>query len=145
MEVVIYIALFGILMSGAVVATYQLLTGGESNQAAVLVQEEGTFLYRKVNWALSGATAVSTTTNALIITRPDLGLQSPITFTFDPIHATLSIARGTGSPNILNSAAYAVTDVLFQTSFDPVASSTRVEFDFSVHGVPFSFLSYLRQ
>jgi type II secretory pathway pseudopilin PulG len=51
-EVVLYIGLFGILVGGVIIAAYQLLEGGDRNQVNILIQEEGTFLNRKINWAL---------------------------------------------------------------------------------------------
>ena len=44
METMIYIALFGILMSGAVIGAYNLLDGGSKNIISTRIQEEGTFI-----------------------------------------------------------------------------------------------------
>ena len=59
METMVYIALFGIIMSGAVVGTYNLLEGGRRNIDSTKIEEEGTFLNRKINWALTSATGAS--------------------------------------------------------------------------------------
>ena len=69
-EVLVYLGLFAVLMSGIITATYTLLQGSRSNENAVAIQEEGTFLMRKINWELTGAASVSTIgANTLIVTN----------------------------------------------------------------------------
>ncbi len=62
-EVVIYIALLGVLMTGALESAVTLIqTSGSSNGKAT-VQEEGSFVQRKLLWAMSGMTSVPTVGN----------------------------------------------------------------------------------
>ncbi len=70
-ETVIYIALLGLIMSGAVMMSYQLLQGSGSTSARSTVQDEGGFVLRKLSWALSGATDISGGGSALTVTRAD--------------------------------------------------------------------------
>ena len=143
-EVIIYIGLFGILMSGIVIATYQLLDSGERNNKSVSIQEEGTFLNRKINWALSNATEVSVDGNgALVITRPDLGAASPIVVAGAATH--LNMTRGSNAAAALNAVAMSVTGVTF--TVDPAASGrpAAVTSAFSILGTPFVFQKYLRE
>ncbi len=102
METIIYIALFGVIMSGALIGTYNILESGERNTTAAKIEEEGTFLIRKINWALTGATNVSVTNGGttINITRPDLGAQSPLTIKQNGNKMT--ITRGTGVETELN-------------------------------------------
>lgn len=52
-EAVIYIALLGLIMTGAVATAYQLLSGAGSLATKNTAQEEGNFVQRKLQWALS--------------------------------------------------------------------------------------------
>jgi prepilin-type N-terminal cleavage/methylation domain-containing protein len=79
-EVIIYIALFTILMVGAFVTAYQLLQGSDTLSGKAVTQDEINFVLRKIDWALNGtsssasliipsATTLSSSTLSFI--RPD--------------------------------------------------------------------------
>jgi len=59
-ETLIYIALFGFIMSGAIVSAYQIFEGTSQVQSIAQREIELNFLLRKINWAIDGATSVST-------------------------------------------------------------------------------------
>lgn len=144
METMVYIALLGTLMGGAVIAAYQLLEGGGRNETAVRIQEEGTFINRKINWALTGASAtVVSAPNVLTITRPDLGAESPLVITGDGMSVTL--ARNGSAPAILNSDRFSITNMTF--SLTPAAGGrpSSITASFQVSGMPFTFRKYLRK
>ncbi len=54
LEVIIYIALFTLLMGSAFVTAYQLIEGSNQISVKTVVQEEGNFVMRKIDWALTG-------------------------------------------------------------------------------------------
>lgn len=54
-EVVVYLALFGILFTGAVTGAYSILESTGRNYTRAVMQEEGEFLLAKINWAVSNA------------------------------------------------------------------------------------------
>lgn len=148
MEIVVYIAIFGIMMSGVVGAVYGLLEGGDRNKMAVAIQEEGTFLNRKINWALTGGTAVTVSGGTILtITRPDLGLQSPLVITVSGNNMTL--ARGAAIAQKLNSTRFAITAPVSGPVFTyaPAAGGKppSVTASFLVKDTPFIFRQYLRQ
>jgi prepilin-type N-terminal cleavage/methylation domain-containing protein len=145
MEVLIYIGLFSILMSGAVVAAYQLMGSGTHNQLSVLTQEEGTFLNRKINWALTGASAVNVSGggSTLTITRPDLGAQSPLVIS--GTGGTITLMRSGSAQVVLSSASLQVTDVSFVVTPAAFGRPTEVDVSFLVNTLPFVFKTYLRQ
>lgn len=58
-EVIIYIALFGILFGGAMVASYNVIESSGRNQTRSQLQAEGEFLLGKIAYALSGAQSIS--------------------------------------------------------------------------------------
>lgn len=145
LEVMIYIALFSLILSAAALAGYQLFDSGERNQSAVSIQEEGTFLNRKINWALTGASvvAVSGGGSTLTITRPDFILQSP--FILNGTGNTITMQRTGSSPAVLNSAAFPVTNVIFTVVPASGGRPASVKTSFLIKNVPFTFWKYLRQ
>ena len=52
-EVVIYLALFSMIMSGAIVSVYSIIESSGRNQTKAMVQEEGGFLLGKIDWTLT--------------------------------------------------------------------------------------------
>jgi len=144
LEVLIYIVLFGMLMGGAVVAAYQLLEGGQRQGQAIVAQQEGTFLNRKLFWAISSATEVTVSGgNVLTITRDDLGAGSPLTI--DGSGARITLARGAGSPLPLTSEGLLISDVLFEVVPPAGGLPKAVHVAFSINGKDFTYGMYLRQ
>ena len=54
-EVIIYIALFSLLMGSAFITAYQLIDGSNNLSSKNTTEEEGNFVMRKINWALTSA------------------------------------------------------------------------------------------
>ncbi len=145
METMVYIALFGILMSGAITSAWSLLEGGANNKNAMAVQEEGTFLSRKINWALTGATDVDVTGGGkiLTVTRPDLSADSPLVIGVSG--SILTITRGSSVAVSLNGDFFKITDVQFTNTPETGGVPSSIEAKFSVNSTPFIFKTYLRQ
>jgi type II secretory pathway pseudopilin PulG len=59
-ETVVYLGLFSILIGGAVVGAYNVFESAGREQTRAMLQEEGSFLIGKINWAVSGASSVNT-------------------------------------------------------------------------------------
>lgn len=57
-EVIVYLALFAILMTGAIVTAYSVFKSAGRNQARATLQQEGDFLEGKIDWVLSGASYI---------------------------------------------------------------------------------------
>ena len=68
-EVLVYIALFGIMMLGIVGVTYAILESTGKGQSRIVMQEVGDFLMGKINWALTGATTTVVTASTLSVTK----------------------------------------------------------------------------
>ena len=145
METMIYIALFGIILSGAVVGTYNLLEGSSKNIMSTGIQEEGTFINRKISWALSGATSVSVSPDGTILTivRPDLGAQSPLIISGTGL--VINVARGTAVALELNSDRFKITNVNFIYMASVNGRPPSVSTNFQVEEKTFNFRRYLRQ
>ena len=142
LEVVIYIALFSMLMSGVLVTVYQLLEAGRSNMSAVAVQEEGTFVNRKISWALAGATDIEVPDpKTLIITRPDLGAQSPIEIKEEDGMMKISRGGATAVPLTTSELEVSNTEITMSTGGASLPTSVRMEYE--IEGHPFLFITYL--
>ncbi|KND51768.1 MAG: hypothetical protein ABA06_00710 [Parcubacteria bacterium C7867-001] len=112
LETLVYIALFTILIGGAVVGAYNLFEAAERGGTRVMLQEETDFLIAKVNWALSGAQAVTapgvgTTGSALTVAKWDTSIGNPVVVAQNGTNLTLS--KGGGSPAVLNNTNVFVT------------------------------------
>lgn len=104
-EIIIYIALFTILMVGVFVTSYQLLQGSDTLSTKTVTQEEINFVVRKINWALTGTSSMAILTapsvntqyaSALSLKRAD-GLQ--IDFRYNEASSSIELREG-GSPNL---------------------------------------------
>ncbi|OGE82152.1 MAG: hypothetical protein A3B10_02355 [Candidatus Doudnabacteria bacterium RIFCSPLOWO2_01_FULL_44_21] len=78
-ETLIYIALFTIIIGGAMVAVYQIIESTNRTNERVVIQEDVNFLLRKLDWALTGASAVSATATTLTVTKGGSNLVFELT------------------------------------------------------------------
>lgn len=58
-EIVVYLGLFMILMGGGISAAYNLIESNSNNQAKFILYDEGNFLLNKINWVVSGSSAIT--------------------------------------------------------------------------------------
>lgn len=75
LETVLYLALFALLMGSVVLAAYYVVQESTRVQAKVVVYQEANFVLRKIDWVLTGATAIAdplggTTGSHLQLTKP---------------------------------------------------------------------------
>ena len=68
-EVIIYIALFSFLIGNAFVVAYQLIDNSGKLETKNNIQEEGNFVMRKLNWALTGVKTFSISDSRLTINK----------------------------------------------------------------------------
>lgn len=74
-ETIVYIALLGLMMSGTVTAVYQILRGSSIINTKTTVQNEGSFVLRKINWAFTAVDPtkpITISAGALSLTKYDL-------------------------------------------------------------------------
>lgn len=145
-EALIYIALFSIIIGGALVVTYQIIEGNQQVSANVVIQEETNFLMRKIDWALSGAS---------IITTPAVGASGAvlnvtkegIVLEFDESGGIMRLKTGAGSPIDLNSSNVTVENLLF-THSDPDGAGGKpaeLNISFDIAGQNFNATKNLRK
>ncbi len=143
LETLIYIALFGVLMSGALVTVYELLISSERTSSSVATITEGEFINRKLSWALSGAYAVSVpNAYTLIITRSDLGFESPLQFSMHD--GGMYLKRGTQEETRLTGDAFSIADVSIETVPSQDNLPMLVRITYTVNLMPFIYETYLR-
>ncbi|HEY4489999.1 MAG TPA: hypothetical protein VJC12_01940 [Candidatus Paceibacterota bacterium] len=146
-ETLIYIALFIIIMGGALFASYSIILSQESNKNKIILQEEANFIYRKFTWALNGSviSQISTTTLKLI---KNSGEQ--INFSYESPYLYIEILPEGRLP--LNSGVVSVSDVEFRKTTE-FGYPDRISIDFILtvfdggrsSSENFSFWKYLRQ
>jgi prepilin-type N-terminal cleavage/methylation domain-containing protein len=112
LETIIYLALFAMIMSGALVSAYGLIGSGARNQTKALVQEEGTFLLGKIDWALTGVKTINLPVvgspgNTISVTKFDSSVGNPIVISISG--STMTITRGGNPIQALNNSNVAVT------------------------------------
>lgn len=112
-ETLIYLALFAIIIGSVLVTTYGIVQSTNITQNHIVVEEEGNFLLRKIEWALNGAdTASVPDQTSLVLTRPDLpSSQNPLIF--DLNNGYLSLQRGVNPAVNLNSTNAVMSKVIF--------------------------------
>lgn len=149
-EIVIYSALFSIIIGGGMIATYEIISSTDNGANRVVLQEEANFLLRKISWALTGATNI----NIISTTRLQV-TKSSSTYTFNLCGTNLTIESGAGktcssSPIILNSSSIKVSS---SNLFSPTTSNGGLITDFTLTTVQngknvsqsFSTTKFLRQ
>ena len=142
-ETVIYIALFTILMGGALITSYNLIEGSESAQVKATIQEEGNFVLRKLNWALSGLSSVNTPTFGY---SENLGVTKigPVQIDVRLEAGNIEIREGSGPYVPITTANVEVSTLQFH--FLPGgAGPDGIEASTTISGVTFYTKKYLRQ
>ncbi|MCX6703690.1 MAG: hypothetical protein NTV02_03315 [Candidatus Zambryskibacteria bacterium] len=114
-DIVIYIALFAILIGGVSISAYHLFNSSNQNQTNVLVLEEGNFLLAKISWVISQAETITTPpTNAsstILLTTPyDLSLGNSLLIQVQNKNITL---RRKNVTSILNNSNIEVSNLVF--------------------------------
>lgn len=104
-EIIIYIALFSIVIGGGMVATYSIIQSTDNGTNHVILQEEANFLLRKINWALTGAISFTIGSNLSIA-------KDGTTLVFDLNSGNMRLTKG-GVISILNSSSISVSNLTF--------------------------------
>lgn len=126
-ETVIYIALLSILMSGTLVAVYQILQSSSATSAHDAIGMEGNFVLRKVAWMMGGAESITAPTLA----HPSGSTLSIVTYD----SATVSIKVNSASKVIEMSEGGAYEPVTTSAVTDPAATFKRIQNAGGVAGI----------
>ncbi len=115
-EVVIYLALFGLLMGGAVVSAFSLFESSSRNETSIMLQEEGSFIIAKISATLSGVQTVilpeeNLSGSTLSVVKWDVGAGNPIVISLSGSDIILSHQANPGVP--LNNSNVSITNLNF--------------------------------
>ncbi len=115
-EVLVYIALFSILVSGVLVSVYTMLESSGRDGTQTMMLEEGNFLLDKIGWVVSdvqiiNSPAQNTTGTTLSVTPWDTSVGNPVVVCVGAQHMT--IRYGTGVTQQLNNTNVWLTDASF--------------------------------
>ena len=136
-EIIIYIALFSLLLGTAFVAVYELIEGSDKLSAKNTTLEEGSFVMRKLNWALTGASGFTNTSDTLHIEKYD-GNQIEIELAGTKIKMTESA----GPDDFLTTDNVSVDSLEFTpTGGTPPGMTAKATID----GTDFTITKYIRQ
>ncbi len=137
-ETVVYIGLLTIMIGGTLLTVYRLMGDLNGMRGKVNTDEEANFLLRKIDWALTGASAVSIpSSDTLVVTKVGF---SPNPIKIDLASTTLELSRGGGTPTPLNSVNVVVSSTTFQHLTAPEGVSTTI----TVNGRAYQLIKYLR-
>lgn len=130
LEVIIYLMLFSLLMTGVLQTVYIVLETASKNELKISILKESTFLQQKLDWLLSGATAVTVlSSTSLSVIRLDVGSSSPLTLSV--IDGVWYLQRGSATKASLSSTNLVISDVNISTI--PVSGSTRLSLQIMYH------------
>lgn len=149
-EVIIYIALFSLLMGSAFTTAYQLIEGTNTLNTKTTVQEEGNFVMRKLNWALTGLdSAVSSIVGGSLPCSQTLRvekinfIQNPIIISRNSTNDSLEIQEGfTVLP--ITTANVAVTCLKFSIIPSVDSGPSGISATTTINGIDFAITKYQR-
>ncbi|RJQ34651.1 prepilin-type N-terminal cleavage/methylation domain-containing protein [Candidatus Parcubacteria bacterium] len=132
-EVIIYVALLGILLAGALTSAFALIDGNERNARAIQVREEVAFIQQKIRWALSNATSISVSADGKNLTiyrmeGEDFNVSdNPIRFYLED--GFLLIQRASREPLPLNADRFTPREFEVERMVSGVYNYVRVTFE----------------
>lgn len=140
-ETVIYIALFGLFMSGVLLSVYGMLQSGDQFSNRTAATNEGAFVTAKIDWALRSLTTVTTPSSgygtSLSVTRSD-GTQVDVRLSSGVIE--MRINGGSYIPLTTNNVT--VTSLGFNTIS---GTQTGIEASTTINGISFMTRRYIRK
>lgn len=140
-ETIIYIALFGVFMSGVLLSVYGMMQSGDQFTNRNSATNEGTFVTAKLDWVLRSLGSVTTPSSgygtSLSVTRSD-GTQVDVRLTSGVIE--MRINGGSYVPLTTNNVT--VTSLGFNTLS---GTQTGVEASTTINGISFMTRRYIRK
>lgn len=152
-EVIIYLALFSIIIGGGMIAVYGIIQSTDNGANHIILEEEANFLLRKIDFALTGATNINILSAARLQTTKNINGVST-TYTFNICSGYLTIEVGAGktcanNPINLNSGNITVSNLSFTTGTGGAGVKTSFTLTTAQNGKNvsenFSTTKYLRK
>ncbi len=103
-------ALYAIVIGGAVVGVYSILESGGRGQTRAAIEAEGSYMLGKIDWALTSAKSVTINGDTLSVVRNGLiSSENPLVFSMQS--GELLLARGSSAPQALNNTNTVMSDL----------------------------------
>lgn len=137
-EMIIYVALFSIMIGGVAITVYNLIQNATSTSTKVVTQEEINFVLKKLDWALTGADSTTidvSPTDELEFTNDNIGSD----FAFDLDSSRIRITED-GDTDFLTTENVEVESLEF--SYD--AATKIISVEFVIDGITANFSKYLK-
>ncbi len=124
-EVLVYIGLFSMIMTGALVGAYHVIDSSVDTRERIILEQEAHFIFRKIDWAMNGdITGVSIITDGFQIEKAGDDLD----FRLNGGVLTLDMDDGSG-PQPLSSSAVTVSSLSADVvSAPPAPDALEVSF-----------------
>ncbi len=151
MEVIIYSALFSIMMGGLIVIAYQLSDNTSDLARKVTTQEELNFVTKKIEWALTGVTEINTPTNntshKLSVNKTNFN-QNPIIIQLDQssgdIEFCINSCSSSNKFSPLTTKNIKVDDLTFEYLPPGTETPAGIRVNIEINGVKNNFTKYLK-
>lgn len=141
-EVVIYLALFSLLMTGILQTVYIVFETTTVSEDKIFVLADGNFLNQKLTWLFTGATAVDViSTSSVSILRPDLGSSSLLTLSSSG--GAWYLQRGTSSPQTLINDHIFVSDTIITVTPETSGKASVLLISYKLANTPFTYKTLL--
>ena len=156
MEAIIYLALFSLLFSGAIISAYNLFESFSRGQTHIMMQEEGDFLIGKINWVLSGSKSIEVPStggngDTLSVTKWTSSLN-PVVVKLNG--SDLTISQSGNPAKTLNNTNVSISNLNFKQEYLGGVNPRSLSFTFTItsrtpNGMPisqkFSATTYVRK
>ncbi len=148
-EVVVYIALFSILLGGGFVTAFQLMNGSNKTYINTAIQEEGNFVLKKLEWSLTGldpanppSVSGSSCTQTLTVTKINHPLN-PIVVRLNV--NTLEISENGGAYLPLTTTNVIVSCLKARIISPSGSGPSGVTATTTINGIDFAITKYFRK
>ena len=137
LEMIIYVALFTIMIGGLIVTAFLLIQSGGKTSQRVVVQEEMNFVLKKIDWVLANTTS---------ITSPNAGVTSGVLTLSDGTNTTTIEYDSVNKKILLNNEDLTTINVKVENlSFETIAGTPKgLEINLNIDGQTVSFIKYLK-
>lgn len=116
LEVIIYLALFSIIMGGAAVSVFYIFDAADRAHTESVLENESDFILGKIDWVLSSTQSITTPTDnssgsTLTVVSHDASLDDPVSIFLQG--DGVSMTHGTNPQALLNSINVSVASLTY--------------------------------
>ena len=144
-ETLVYIALFVFLIGSGVISAFYIIDSSERNKSDLSVTTEAQFLLRKIDWALTGVTSITSPSSGnsdgtLSVNKAGVG---DIVINLDSGRVELS--RGGNPAESLTAERVLIENLSFNHVPEQGTKPAAVEVSYTANGKAFEMIKYFRK